>query len=112
MSVPLMPVARAMSETLMIRLSRSSRGFHMPLRWMLIMLAATSCAAQVEPTATAPAAPTPAEQPATQAAATSIPVGSSEVPTDELLDAMEKLGVTMKTLKADVAMSDINTSTG
>ena len=81
----------------------------MPLRWMLIMLAATSCAAQVQPDASAPATPSPAS---TQPAATSIPAGSTEVPTDELLDAMEKLGVEMRTLRAEVAMSELDAANG
>lgn len=68
-----------------------------------VLLVASSCAAKPQATA---------EVPTTQPSATSIPVGASEVPTDDLLDAMEKVGVDMKSLKADVAMKESDPATG
>lgn len=86
----------------------------MPLRWMLVTLLTTSCAAQMQSTDSAQETPAPAATTSatTQPSATSVPAGASEVPTEDLLDAMEKLGVEMKTLKADVAMTDTDEATG
>lgn len=71
----------------------------------IVLLIASSCAAK--PQAVEPAAPA-----STQPSATTIPAGATEVPTDDLLDAMEKVGVEMKSLKADVAMKTDDPASG
>jgi hypothetical protein len=72
------------------------------------LLIASSCAAKQQPAA----APDPLSPASTQPSATTIPAGASEVPTDDLLDAMEKVGVELRSLKADVAMKETDAASG